>query len=76
MTMRSRIWGIDLLLFGLGLLAAAAWLYFGPGDGPGLIVEEPEREFSGCSVGQTKAITFSFHNRSRYAVQIIGLAPC
>ncbi|HTU88753.1 MAG TPA: hypothetical protein VMF69_01535 [Gemmataceae bacterium] len=74
--MRDRLWAIGLILFGLGLLAAAAWQYFGPEDGPGLIVDEPERAVSGCSVGQTKAITFSFHNRSRRPVQVIGLAPC
>jgi hypothetical protein len=74
--MRSGIWGIGLLLFGLGLLALAAWQYLGPEDRPGLIVDEAEREISGCSVGQTKAITFAFHNRASHPIRVIGLAPC
>lgn len=74
--MRSGIWAIGLILCGLGILAVAAWQYFGPEDGPGLTVDEPEREISGCSVGQTKVITFSFHNHARHPVQIVGLAPC
>lgn len=74
--MHDRLWAIVLLLCGLGLLGVAAWQYFGPENGPGLIVDEPEREVSGFTVGQTKTITFSFHNRTRHPVQIIGLAPC
>jgi hypothetical protein len=74
--MRARLWAIGFLMCGLGLLSAAAWQYFSPEDGPGLVVDEPEREISGCSVGQTSALTFAFHNRARHPVQIIGLAPC
>ncbi len=82
--MHVRIWTICLALFGLGLLAVAAWQYFGPTDGPGLAVDQPEREISDCSVGQTKVITFLLQNRARHSVlivgpnpvQIIGLAPC
>jgi hypothetical protein len=74
--MHVRLWSFGLILCGLGLFAVAAYQYFGPEDGPGLIVDEPEREISGCSVGQTKAIRFSFHNRARHPVRIIGLAPC
>lgn len=76
MNMRTRLSGISLFMCGLGLLAVAAWQYFGPADGPGLIVDEPEREVAHCSVGQTRALTFSFHNRTRHPVQVIGLAPC
>lgn len=74
--MRARLWNIGLTLFGLGLLAVAAWQYFGPDDGPGLTVDEPEREISGCWAGQTEEITFAFHNRGRRPVQIIGLENC
>jgi hypothetical protein len=76
MKMRTGIWASGLILFGLGLLAVAAWQYFSPDDGPGLTVDETEREISDCSVGQTKVITFPLHNRARHPVQIIGLAPC
>jgi hypothetical protein len=74
--MRTGLWSIGLILCGLGLLAVAAWQYFGLEDDPGLTVDEPEREISGCLVGQTKVITFTFHNRARHPVQIVGLAPC
>ena len=74
--MLARLWAIGLLLCGLGLLGVAAWQYFGQKDGPGLIVDEPEREISGCTVGPTTMIAFSFHNRSRHPVQIVGLAEC
>ncbi len=74
--MRDFLCGSVLLLCSLGLLGTAAWQYFGPEEAPGLSVDEPEREISGCSVGQTTTITFSFHNRARHPVQIIGLAPC
>jgi hypothetical protein len=74
--MRARLWAVGLLLCGMGLLAVAAWQYFIPEDGPGLTVDEPEREISDCLVGQTKVVTFPFHNRARHPVQIIGLAPC
>lgn len=63
-------------LLGLGLLAVSAWQYFDSEDVPGLTVEESEREISSCAIGQTKVITFPFHNRARRPVQIIGLAPC
>ncbi len=74
--MHARLWVIGFLLCGLMLLGTAAWLYFGPEDGPGLIVDEPEREISGCTAGQTTPITFAFHNRARHPVQIVGLATC
>lgn len=74
--MRSRIWSIGFLLSGLGLLGAAAWQYLAPEDGPGLSVDEPEREISTCSTGQISAVTFAFHNHARHPVQILGLAPC
>lgn len=74
--MRAGIWSIVLFLCGLGLLAVAGWRYYGPADGPGLIVEEPEREISGCSAGQSKAVSFSFQNRARRPIRIVGLAPC
>lgn len=76
MTMRRLIWSIGLILCGLGLLAEAAWQYFGPKNGPGLTVDEPERAISGWSVGQTKQVTFRFHNRTGHPVRIIGLVPC
>lgn len=74
--MHSRLWAVGFLLCGLVLLGTAAWQYFGPEDGPGLIVDEPERVISGCSIGQTSTVTFAFHNRARHPVQIVGLAPC
>lgn len=74
--MRDFLCGSVLLLCGLGTLGAAAWQYFAPEEGPGLIADDPEREISGCSPGQTTALTFAFHNRSSRAVQIVGLAPC
>lgn len=74
--MRDFLCGSVFLLCGLGMLGAAAWQYFGPEEGPGLIADDPEREISNCSPGQITTLTFAFHNRSRHAVQIIGLAPC
>lgn len=74
--MRAGLWNIGLILFGLGLLAVAAWHYFSPDDGPGLIFEGPDREVSDCTAGQTTVISFPFHNRAHRPVQIIGLAPC
>lgn len=74
--MRDHFWSIGFLLCSLGFFGAAAWQYFGPENDPGLIVDEPEREISGCSVGQTMMISYSFHNRARHPIQIIGLAPC
>lgn len=76
MTMYARLCTIGLILLGLTALAGAAWQYFLPDDGPGLIVEGPNREISDCSASQTTVIAFPFHNRSRHPVQIIGLATC
>lgn len=74
--MLAKLWSIGLVLCGVGLFGVAAWQYFDVEDGPGLTVDDPEREISGCSAGQTKVITFAFHNRARHPVEIIGLAPC
>jgi hypothetical protein len=74
--MPVRLWTLGLLLCGLAMLAVAAWQYFSPADGPGLIVEGPDREISDCSVGRTTVVTFLLHNRGRRPVQVIGLAPC
>lgn len=74
--MRAKLLSIALVLCGLGLFSVASWQYFTPDDGPGLTVDEPEREISGCSAGQTKEITFAFRNRSRHPVQVLGLADC
>lgn len=74
--MYARLWSLGLIVFGLGLLAVAAWQYFAPVDGPGVSVDEPKREIAGCSAGQTKEIAFSIHNRADRPVQVVGLAPC
>ena len=74
--MYARLWPLGLVVFGLGLLAMAAWQYFAPVDGPGVSVDEPKREIAGCSVGQTKEIAFPIHNRADRPVQVVGLAPC
>lgn len=74
--MRAGFWVSGLILLGLMLLAMAAWQYFSPFDGPGLIVEGPDREIPDYFAGQTTVITFPFHNRATHPVKIIGLAPC
>lgn len=74
--MLAKLLSIGLALCGLGLIGMGAWQYFTPEDGPGFTVDEPEREIAGCSAGQTKVITFAFHNRARHPVQVLGLAPC
>lgn len=74
--MRPMLGATGLILFGLGLLTVAAWQYFGTHDSPGLIVDEPEREIAGCSVGQSRVHTFLFHNRSHHPVRIVGMSLC
>lgn len=74
--MYARHLNTVLILLGLTALAGAAWQYFSPPDGPGLLVDEPNREITECSAGQTTLIAFPFHNRTSHPVQIIGLAPC
>jgi hypothetical protein len=76
MTNHTELWLIGFILLGSVLLAVAAWQYFSPSGSPGLIVDEPDRDVSDYSAGQTTLLTFMFHNRSRRAVQVLGLEPC
>lgn len=71
-----RLGSAGLIFLGLGLLALAAWQYYAPPDGPGVDVDEPTREIADCSVGETKEIVFSIHNRAAHPVQVVGIAPC
>jgi hypothetical protein len=76
MNMSAEIWFIGLILVGFGLLTAGVWLYIFSSNAPNLVVEGRDREVSDCSSGQTTVLAFPFHNRSRRAVQVLGLAPC
>lgn len=72
----SRLCALGVILIGIGLLALAAWDYFAPGDGPGVFVDEPEREILGCSAGQTSVVIFPIHNPTRHPVWVVGLEEC
>ncbi len=65
-----------LLLCGLALFCVAGFAYFVPGDGPGATIDEPDREFPACAVGQRLEVTFRIHNPTGHTVRIVGLAEC
>jgi hypothetical protein len=65
-----------LLLVGLALLGAAAVAYFVPADGPGVSIDEPEREFTAWDAGQHRQVIFRIHNPTRHTVRVVGLADC
>jgi hypothetical protein len=74
--MISRFLPIGLFLIGLVLLGAAGFAYFALVDGPGVTIDEPEREFAAWEVGQKREVAFRMHNPTRHAIRIVGLAPC
>lgn len=65
-----------LLLCGLALFGVAAFAYFVPADGPGVTIDEPDREFPAYGVGEKLDVAFRIHNPTGHTVRIVGLADC
>lgn len=71
-----RILPAGLLLCSLALFGVAAFDYFIPADGPGVTIDEPDREFPAHVVGQKLDAAFRIHNPTRHTARIVGQAEC
>lgn len=63
-------------LSGFILLGFAAFANFVPVDGPGLSINEPEREFPTQAAKQRLDVVFHLQNPTGHTVRIVGLAEC
>jgi len=73
--MIRRLFSGLLLLGGVILLGVAAWEYRVFSDGPGVTIEDPNREVR-VDAGQPTLVAFHVHNPTRHRVRIVGLAVC
>lgn len=71
-----RFLSIGLVLMGLVLLGTGVLGYAMRADGPGVTIDEPEREFATWEAGQTRSVVFRIHNPTRRAIHVVGLAEC
>jgi hypothetical protein len=51
---------------------AAGYAYFRPVDGPGLVVEQPERVLTDMVVGHEYDLDFRVVNRTNQSLQVLG----
>ncbi len=74
--LKWRLLSHGFFQLGLVLLGLAAWDYFTPPDGPGVTIDQPERELATVSPGQKIDLSFQVHNKSRQPARVVGLAEC
>lgn len=74
--MNSRLLSVGFVVLGIALLSVAAYDLLTPADGPGVAIEEPEREVTDCSAGKAREVTFPVHNRTGRPLQVLGLTEC
>jgi hypothetical protein len=70
-----RLLSTGLLLLGLGLLGVAAWEYSTADDGPGITIEDSDREVTVDADGQA-SVVFRVQNHSGRAVRVVSVAEC
>lgn len=74
--MLYRFLSAGSFLSGLILFGVAVFAYVVPADGPGMTIDEPNREFPAHAAGQKLDVAFRIHNPTGHTVQIVGLAEC
>ncbi|MBI3407996.1 MAG: hypothetical protein HY040_06525 [Planctomycetes bacterium] len=70
-----RVLAYGLVLAGVGLFAAAAYLYFTTPSQPSVVVEEANIDIGDFLVGDEIPVTFRFHNRASRPMRVLGIVP-
>jgi hypothetical protein len=74
--MLYRFLSTTLSLAGLVLLGLAAYAYFAPSVGPGLMVAESDIEVCDCAAGEETSVVVHLHNSSGQSIRVLGLVTC